>query len=95
MGPIGCSETSVSNYHSALRKIPKELRSRFTSCGSLKSCMKYLSGYAHRVPESCQVSCLYDHRYVNLFGMYDEVDGDMKTRDGVILRYTCINVSAT
>jgi len=30
MGPLGCPETSVRNCHSALRKIPKELRSQFT-----------------------------------------------------------------
>ena len=28
MGPIGCPETSVRNYISALRKIPKERRSK-------------------------------------------------------------------
>jgi len=27
MGPIGCPETSVTNYHSTLRNIPEERRS--------------------------------------------------------------------
>jgi hypothetical protein len=37
MGPIGCFETSVRNYHSTPRKIPKESRSH-AHCGeSLKS----------------------------------------------------------
>jgi len=26
MGPIGCPETSVPSYHSALRNLPEELR---------------------------------------------------------------------
>ena len=29
MGPIGCPETSVRNYHSTLRNIPEERRSLF------------------------------------------------------------------
>ena len=29
MGPISCPETSLSNYHSTVRKIPKERRSPF------------------------------------------------------------------
>ena len=37
MGPIGCPETSVRNYHSTLRKITKELRSHVHRGGSLKS----------------------------------------------------------
>jgi hypothetical protein len=37
MGPIGCFETSARNYHSNLRKIPKESRSHLNCRGSLKS----------------------------------------------------------
>jgi hypothetical protein len=33
MGPIGCSETWVRNYHSKLLKIPKERESLFTPRG--------------------------------------------------------------
>ena len=37
IGPIGCFETSLWNYHSTLRKIPKESRSHLNCGGSLKS----------------------------------------------------------
>jgi hypothetical protein len=37
MGPISCPETSVTNYHSALRNRPEELRSLLFRGGSLKS----------------------------------------------------------
>ena len=37
MGPIGCPETSVRNYHSTLRKNPKERRSHLHRGRSLKS----------------------------------------------------------
>jgi hypothetical protein len=37
MGPIGCPETSIRNYQSTLRKIPKEGRSHLHRGGSLKS----------------------------------------------------------
>jgi len=32
MGPIGCPETSVRNYHYTLRNIPEERRSEKLSC---------------------------------------------------------------
>jgi hypothetical protein len=35
IGQIGCPETSVRNYHSTLRKIPKERRSHLHRGGSL------------------------------------------------------------
>jgi hypothetical protein len=44
-GPRGCLEMSVTNYHSTLRKIPKERRSHLHRAGNLKSCtvrMKHL-----------------------------------------------------
>jgi len=45
MGPIGFPETSVRNYHSTLREIPKELRSHLYRGGSLKShTQNYLFG---------------------------------------------------
>jgi len=37
MGPIGCPETSVSNYHYTLLKSPEERSSRLLRGGSLKS----------------------------------------------------------
>jgi hypothetical protein len=37
MGPIGCPETSVQNYHSALRNIPEERSSQRHRAGNLKS----------------------------------------------------------
>jgi hypothetical protein len=37
MGPIGCPETSVQSYHSALRNIPKERSSHLHGGRSLKS----------------------------------------------------------
>jgi hypothetical protein len=37
MEPMGCSETSVKNYHSSLRNIPEERRSHLHRVGSLKS----------------------------------------------------------
>jgi len=40
MGPIACSETSVTNYHYTLGNIPEERKSRFHRSGSLKSSKK-------------------------------------------------------
>jgi hypothetical protein len=37
MGPVCCPEKSVGNYHSALRKIPKE--SRYNELGIFTFCM--------------------------------------------------------
>ena len=37
MGPIGCPETSLTNYQSTLSKLPEELRSHLHCGGSLKS----------------------------------------------------------
>jgi hypothetical protein len=37
MGPIGCLETSVTNYQSTLRNVPEERSSRVHLGGSLKS----------------------------------------------------------
>jgi hypothetical protein len=37
MGPIGCPETSVKNYHSTLRNIPEQRRSHQHHGGGLKS----------------------------------------------------------
>ena len=37
MEPISCPQTSVRNYHSTLREIPKELRSNLHGGGILKS----------------------------------------------------------
>jgi hypothetical protein len=42
MGPIGCPETSVQNYHSTLRNIPEERRYHLHRGGSLKSDMAKL-----------------------------------------------------
>jgi hypothetical protein len=39
MGPIGCPETSVRNYHSKLHKIPEEHRCHLNRGRSLKSCI--------------------------------------------------------
>jgi hypothetical protein len=33
MGPIGCPETSVQNYHSTVRNIPEERRALFWGGG--------------------------------------------------------------
>jgi hypothetical protein len=37
LGPMGCPETSVRNYHSVLRNTPEERRSHVLRVGSLKS----------------------------------------------------------
>jgi len=37
MGPIGCTETSVRNYHHTLRNITEERRYHLLRGGSLKS----------------------------------------------------------
>jgi len=44
MGPIGCPETSVRNYHYSLRNNPEKRSSHLLSGGSLKSgkCLQYL-----------------------------------------------------
>jgi hypothetical protein len=44
MGPIGCPETSVGNYHCMLRNISEEQRSHLLQGRKLKSHMVY---YAH------------------------------------------------
>ena len=46
MGLIGCPETLVCNYHSALCKIPGKCRSHLHCNGSLKSC-KELRMFSH------------------------------------------------
>ena len=38
MGPIGSLETSVTKYHTTLRKIPEDSRSNLHRDVSLKSC---------------------------------------------------------
>jgi len=42
MRPIGCSETSVTNYQSALCNIPEEWRSHLHRGGSRKSRVNFL-----------------------------------------------------
>ena len=37
MGPIGCPETSVSNYQSMLNNVSEDLRSHLRRGGSMKS----------------------------------------------------------
>jgi len=44
MGPIGCPETSVRNYHCALRKSPEESNSHLRRGGSLKSRVAFILG---------------------------------------------------
>jgi len=41
MGPTGCSETSVMNYHYTLHNIPEQCRSHLLHSGSLKSLILY------------------------------------------------------
>jgi hypothetical protein len=43
MGPIGCPETSVRNYHYSLRNNPEERSSQLPRGGSLKSRISNLS----------------------------------------------------
>jgi hypothetical protein len=45
MGPIGCPETSLTNYHSTLRKIPEECISHLHRSRSLKSWVAYPLGH--------------------------------------------------
>jgi hypothetical protein len=52
MGPIGCPETSVRNYHSTLIKIPQERRTNLHRVGSLKS-RKILSVYCEALRNFC------------------------------------------
>jgi len=40
MGPIGCPETSVRNYQSTLRKIPKKGRYIYTAAEGLNRAIK-------------------------------------------------------
>jgi len=37
MGPLGCPETSITNYQSTLRNIPEERKSDLRCGGSLNS----------------------------------------------------------
>ena len=43
VGPIGCPESSVQNYHSTLRNIPEDHRSHLHRGGSLNSRVKACS----------------------------------------------------
>jgi hypothetical protein len=59
MGPIGCPETSVKDYHSTLRNIPEECRSYEHRGGSLKSrvCFALAQGYQHAAREPLAALC--------------------------------------
>jgi len=48
MGPLGCPETSVNNYHSMMRNVPEERRSR--NCNSETSIQTVSISDAHRRP---------------------------------------------
>ena len=41
LGPIGCPETSVRNYHHSLRNNPEESSSQLFRGGRLKSCKDF------------------------------------------------------
>ena len=49
MGPIGCPETSVRNYHYTLRNIPEECRSEKLSC-----LLNYFINIYHRIVGKCR-----------------------------------------
>jgi len=51
MGPIGCPETSVDNYHSTLCNIPEECRSRIIQ--SRKQLCRWRYVNAARMSQSC------------------------------------------
>jgi hypothetical protein len=60
MGPIGCPETSVRNYHYSLRNNPEERSSQLLRGGSLKSriyfilCIKFHVDLVHtKLCRSC------------------------------------------
>ena len=65
MGPIGCPETSVINYHYLLSKNPEEHSSHFLRGGSLKSHMdiymesfKYLGSILTNDGRcTCEIKC--------------------------------------
>jgi hypothetical protein len=74
MGPIGCPETSVQNYHPKLHNIPEERRSHLHRGGSLKSrtrraCLlasKFYSSYIrdHSIVTLCYIVTLHVCRQV-------------------------------
>jgi hypothetical protein len=49
MGPIGCPETSVRDYHYTLRNIPEESRFEKLSC-----LLKYFIKIYHRIVGKCR-----------------------------------------
>jgi hypothetical protein len=56
MGPIGCPETSVQNYHSTLSNIPEERRSHEHRGESLRSCTSVteLHSVICTLPDCCR-----------------------------------------
>jgi hypothetical protein len=62
MGPIGCPETSVRNYHYSLRNNPEERSSHLLRGGSLMS-LEYFSR-ENKVMSGCvHPSCTKDTNY--------------------------------
>jgi hypothetical protein len=72
MGPIGCRETSVINYHHWLRNSPEERSSQLLPGGSLNSrksvmhtadgCLKansHIPCRAHAVPIPCRAALIH------------------------------------
>ena len=58
MGPIGCPETSVRNYHYALRNNPEQCSSHLLRCGSLKS--RLSSWFVEQLSGSREGLCCMD-----------------------------------
>jgi len=69
MGTIGCTETSVRNYQSTLRKIPKESRSNYKYCHSrtplIRKLVIRIANYPDRlepsgkfIENSTKINCL-------------------------------------
>jgi len=65
LGPIGCSETSVTNY-SMLRNIPEKRRSHLHCGGSLKSRKQHLHFAFRLVPPIKQSTELCEQRFVTI-----------------------------
>jgi hypothetical protein len=57
MRQIGCTETSVSNYHSTLRYTPEERSSHLHHGGSLKSLTVSSKAVVKKLSESKEVRC--------------------------------------
>ena len=73
MGPIGCPETSVHNYHFTLRNIPEERRSHLHRGGSILV-GKFILLFMVSITRCFAIYVVYCHRYQIVASVFGGVD---------------------